>query len=101
MNNVIPVHTVTSTVENGQSVCRLPQDHVNVRKLTRIVIKGPTGSQCSVYSDFVSPSRLLDAAGRGDINTAEYVNPVSVPPGSTVLCVWNSTSPCTATFHVE
>lgn len=105
MRFVQPVVTVTGYESNGLLRCELPREMV-ARRLLRIFIRGPKGSMCAVYLNFVNVSTVLDQAGRGDINTAEYsARPVMVPAWETVILDWDSPNlagqVAIATFHVE
>lgn len=97
---IFPYAAVTALQVGPDLVATLPVDWNNDRRLERLAITGPAGSIAAVYVNTISPSNLLDTAPRGNINTAEYSNPIAITRGSTVIVVWpGATGNANATFY--
>lgn len=66
----------------------------------RITITGPVGSTLNVYVD----NTFVDTTPRGDINSAEYINPIILQRGQQLRLVWSvgtGTPTPQATLYVE
>jgi hypothetical protein len=82
------VDTVVSAIPlDGHSVAILRQE-VYHRRLTRLVVSGPKGSELEVYISFMVPSARVDRTSRGESNSRDYTNPIFVPAGAEVYAVW-------------
>lgn len=56
------------------------------RLITRIVISGGPGNTLKVYMGNI----LIDTTPNGDVNSAEYFQPIYLPAGQQISLVWSN-----------
>jgi hypothetical protein len=96
--------SVNAVNQNGDAVASL-RPEMYPRRLMRLVITGPKGSRCDVYLGNLSPSGRIDQTSRGQSNTNEFTNPLTIPAGMYVFAVWpgrgSAAAQASATFLTE
>lgn len=102
MPQLFPYVAVQASALNGDLVSTLNGD-VYFRQLTRLTISGPAGSTCKIYLGAIADSNLVDQTSRGQSNTAEYTNPITILPGTSVYVVWpgQAGNAASATFYMQ
>lgn len=95
----LPIETFTGYINaNGTWQIDFTPNYAAVI-VTRIIIMGPVGSSLNVYIG----TTLVDATLRGDINSNELLQPVSIAAGNTLSLVWSlgTGNPATATIFTS
>ena len=90
--------------ESGRLTARVPARGVPWLA-RRIVIQGPNGSICRLYTGEPSGTSLADGSQAGALDVADYYQPLYVEPGTELVAVWLDTTeqpiPGEATIRVE
>jgi hypothetical protein len=80
-----------SRTEDGRVVARVPARGVPWLA-RRIVIQGPSGSICRLYTGNPSDASLADGSQAGALDVADYYQPLYVEPGTELVAVWLDTT---------
>lgn len=101
MGKVFPYIAVPA-ISNGTDLVSELKPSPYPRRLLRLTVAGPIGSKVQVYVVSVSPSNLIDQTSRGQSNTADYTNPIEVPPNMSMFVVWPAIAgAASATFFMD
>ena len=101
MGTVFP-YVAVPAISNGTDLVSELKPSPYPRRLLRLTVSGPPTSKVQVYVIAISPSNLIDQTSRGTSNTADYTNPISIPPAMSMFVVWpNSTGTASATFFMD
>ncbi len=67
--------------------------------VTRMVVfnDGAASSNAFVYVGTVDPKNLKDLTGSGNLDVADEVNAIRVPPGASLIVRWTGATPTTST----
>lgn len=77
--------------ESGRLTARVPARGVPWLA-RRIVIQGPGGSICRLYTGEPSTASLADGSQAGALDVADYYQPLYVEPGVELVAVWLDTT---------
>lgn len=82
----LPDATIKGTL-NSDSVWEIdfPPYRVSV-EVTRISLMGPANSSVTVYKG----TTFIDVTARGDLNSADYLNPIPLAYGQQIRLVWST-----------
>jgi hypothetical protein len=100
-----PYPVVTAAAVGSDAVATLPAQ-TYAQKLCGLTLAASVrGVTAKVYMGYIAPSAMIDTTPNGWSNTADYPNPRPVPPGQSVIVVWEgqaaNAAGCTATFHLS
>lgn len=60
------------------------------RTITRLRITGPVPSQFDVYVGMINDSCKIATTNRGDVNQADFSQPLPIPAGIITYFVWSA-----------
>jgi|ERR1700761_1839490 len=101
-----PVIGVWDSGNGGEFTATLP-GAIFVRKLTAVSINCSAPASANLYWNFIDPLQQFDTTPVGSQNTADYPNPRTIPPNTSVVVQWTavggiaSTASASAIFFTE
>jgi len=96
--------TTLSGVTVGATVIATWPPKGYARRITRLRITGPIPSQFDIYAGMISDACKIGTTNRGDVNQADFTNPLPIPAGIITYFVWSNFSlavPSTVTIGYE
>ena len=63
-------------------------------KVQRVSVRlSAGGGFAATYRNAINEASLIDATSRGDSDVADYIEPIVLPPGETIVVRWSGADP--------